>query len=353
MKLDQPLLKMCVCKLLTGLSFVLLALCVEVFEAERSTVAVDLSAPVGLCTTATYLKYVRALKCNQTYGQQLVNLYLGCGYNDMALMETSDCGMIDGEFCFDIADRALTYQAAVDSLCFDAYGKPNCGNSCREALWSFRENVGCCVNNLYNASDEPVSNDRTASNVLWTACDVTPIDGFCRSTLHYEEVHDAVVCVYDEVVYRKNLLGCSPDYGQAFADLFRKCGYTSHLRHAVNNCGVNVEDRYCFELISEGSALAAAVQEQCVETVDSECPLACQVALDDYRRQLGCCLNNLYNDEDNSFFSTTSPALWKTCKVKRPKFCKTTISMTGGGSSVTTSAVVFLHVLAVSIITVY
>lgn len=316
-----------------GTSFVLLALRVTVLDAGS---ALD---PTGLCTTATYLKYVRALKCNQTYGQQLVDLYLDCGYNEMALMESMDCGKMKGNFCFDIADSAQQYQAAVDSLCFDAYGRPSCGNSCQEALWDFRENVGCCINNLYNASDEPIRNYRTASNLLWTACEVTPINGFCKSTLHYEELYDTMVCVYDEVVYRKKRLDCSPKYGQTFVDLLRTCGYSSHLRHAVNICGVNRDDRYCFELINDGKSLAKKVQEHCVETAERECPLACKVALDSYRRQLGCCLNNLYNDEDNSFFSTTSPALWRTCKVKRPSFCKTTISMTGRSPVVTFSAV--------------
>ena len=302
----------------------LLALCLVFLDAVPS-------AATDLCTTSTYQRHLRALKCNQTYGQQLVDLYLNCGYNQMALMESMGCGTsLEGEFCFDVADRSQQYQVAVDSLCFDLYGKPSCSNSCQQALWNFREKVGCCINNLYNASDNPLSNDRTASNILWMACEVPPIDGFCNSTLRYEEVYDTMVCVYDEVIYRKSKLDCSPNYGQVFVDLFHSCGYSLQLRYAVNICGVNSENRYCFELINDGNSLAEEVNEHCVETTDIECPLACKVVLDSYRRQLGCCLNNLYNDEDNSFFGTTSPALWTTCSVTRPRFCKTTISMRNG-----------------------
>lgn len=311
--------------------FILLGFYVTRLDAEDSPQV--LSDHVGPCMTATYLKYVRALKCNQAYGQQLVDLYLNCGYNEMALMESIDCGVRKGEFCFDIAGRAQEYQAAVDSLCFNTYGKPSCSNSCQEALWNFRKNVGCCVNNLYNTSAEPIFNDRTASNLLWTLCGVTPIRGFCKSTLDYKEVYDSMVCVYDEVMHRKSLLDCSPSYGQAFVDLFRTCDYLPQMRHAVNICGINGEGRYCFDLIEDGDSLAEDVREHCVEAMNSECPLACQVALDTYRRRLGCCLNNLYNNKDSSYFSTTSPALWKTCGIKRPRsFCKTTLSMTGGSS---------------------
>ena len=86
----------------------------------------------------------------------------------------------------------------------------------------------------------------------------------------------------------------------------------------------------CDVYIRERSA-RSCVQEKCVEATETErgCPLSCQVALDDLKRQLGCCLNNLYGHEDSENFGTTSPALWKTCNVKKPK---TTISMTGGAA---------------------
>lgn len=312
------------------MSLFLLCLCAAVLDT-----ALARSDKLNVCTTAAYLKRLRALKCNHSYGQQLMDVYLHCGYNEMALMEYSNCGVRNGEFCFDVADKAQEYQLAVDSFCFDTYGKPTCHSICQAALWKYRDNVGCCINNLYNASEEPIYNDRTASNLLWTACDVTPLDGWCESTLDREKIHDTVVCVWDEVLYRKKVLDCSPGYGQAFVDLFRECGYVPQLQHAVNICGVNSDDRYCFELVNDGNTLAADVLGQCVQTTDNECAMSCQVALDNFRRELSCCMNNLYNDKDNAYFSTTSPALWKTCKIKRPSFCKTTISMTGGASELT------------------
>ena len=320
-------------KWLAGISLVLLSMYAFVLDAESTGLA---DSNTRLCTTATYLSRMRALKCNRSYGQQLVDVYLNCGYNQVALMEVNNCGLMNGEFCYAISETVHEYRVAVDSLCFDEFGKPSCSASCQEALWTFREKVGCCINNLYNASDEPIFNDRAASNLLWTGCGVTPVSGFCASTLAYRVVHETRVCVKEEVVYRKSLLECSPDYGQAFADLFRECGYSRLLRYSVNLCGVNEDERYCYEYVNDESAapVAADVQEKCVEATETErgCPLSCQVALDDLKRQLGCCLNNLYGHEDSENFGTTSPALWKTCNVKKPTFCKTTISMTGGTS---------------------
>lgn len=337
---------------LVRMCFILLGLCVvDLLDAEDSFYKPAVTSQ--LCTPATYLKHLRALKCNQVYGQQLVDMYLNCGYNQAALREVTNCGLRNGKYCFDVADHAHEYQRTVDSLCFNQYGKPSCSESCQEALWDYRENVGCCINNLYNASDEPIFNDRTASNILWTACGITPIDGFCESTLHYQVIHNTMVCVYDEVVYRNSLLDCSPRYGQAFANLLRECGYSSHLRYTVNICGVNAEDRYCFEYIDDGKSAAAEVQEHCVETVDTECSETCQSALDDFKRKLGCCLNNLYNNEDNTYFRTTSASLWKNCHVKQPGFCKTTISISGGTLVVTSStlSVVFIALTLAHIFT--
>ena len=315
---------------IAGISLMLLSMYAVVFDAEGA------DADPRLCTTAVYLSRLRALKCNGTVGQQLVDTYTSCGYNQVAQMEVNNCGVLNGEFCFEISERVHHYRVAVNSLCFDEYGKPSCSTGCQEALHTFRDKVGCCINNLYNASDEPIFNDRSASNLLWTGCDVEPLGGFCASTLAYRETHETKICVREEVEYRRSLMECSPDYGQAFADLFRGCGYSSLLRYFVNVCGVNADERYCFEFVNDGSGAPAAalVQDKCVEAMDRGCPLACQVVLDDFRRQLGCCVNNLYNQEENSYFGTTSPALWKTCAVQRPAFCKTTISMTGGTSEI-------------------
>ena len=331
---------------LAGISLMLLSMYALVFDAGGA------DSDPRVCTTAIYLSRLRALKCNGTYGQQLVDLYTSCGYNRVARMEVNNCGVLNGEFCYEISERVHQYRVAVNALCFDEYGKPTCSTGCQEALHIYRDKVDCCINNLYNASDEPIFNDRSASNLLWTGCGVEPPGGFCASTLTYEKRHATEICVREEVEYRRSLLECSPGYGQAFADLFRRCGYSSLLRFFVNVCGVNEEDRYCFEYVNDGSGAPAAaqVQEKCVEAMDRGCPLACQVALDDLRRQLGCCVNNLYNHEENSYFGTTSPALWKTCSVQRPGFCKTTISMTDGASQANT---VFLTAFTCILFAVY
>ena len=313
----------------------LLSVCAVALDAEKTGLSDETPR---LCTASVYLNKMRALKCNKSYGQQLVDTYTGCGYNQAAIMEVNNCGALNGEFCYEISERVHEYRVAVNSLCFDQYGKPSCSASCQQALWTFRQKVGCCINNLYNASEEPIYNDRSASNLLWTSCGVTPLSGYCVSTLGYTASHETAVCVKEEVDYRKSLLECTRDYGQAFADLFRECGYSRLLRHSVNLCGINGEqERYCFEYVNDGTAepAAAQVQDNCVQAMERGCPLACQVALDDLRRKLGCCLNNLFANEDSEYYGATSPALWKACGVKRPSLCKTTISMTGRAAAAT------------------
>ena len=321
-------------RLRMGLLMLQSAGCVGVFiiwslNLARSEISVA-SEPVDLCTITKYQRLLRALRCNQTNAQQLADMYLNCGYNKMARRELVDCGVMNGDFCLNLAEDAHRYRDAADAQCFDVYGKPSCSDDCRSALKDFRENVGCCINNLYNVSDSPIYNDRAASYILWGGCGVKPVDGLCKSTIDYVVIYDTPVCVSDEVNYRRSRLECHPGYGQSFADLFRLCGYTAQLRYAVNLCGVNDENRYCFELLEAGKEIADEVNKYCVQATESDCPLSCKIALDSYKRKLGCCLNNLYNNEENQYFRTTSPTLWTACQMDRPRFCKTTISLEAG-----------------------
>ena len=59
-----------------------------------------------------------------------------------------------------------------------------CPDGCAEALWTLRNNIGCCFNNYYNVTGSPFM--PFASNQLWAACQV-PTLGRCTEILNPNE----------------------------------------------------------------------------------------------------------------------------------------------------------------------
>lgn len=108
------------------------------------------------------------------YTTSLVN---GCGRNS------------DGEFCAnDILANPTTGSTLLQTVftnCFSFLTTPQtCPSNCRTSIEQFRDNSGCCVNNLYNTSISASSPTAAlpTSAALWSVCGVTS-PGFCPSTL--------------------------------------------------------------------------------------------------------------------------------------------------------------------------
>ena len=118
------------------------------------------------------------------------------------------------------------------------------------------------------------------------------------------------------------------------------------MRTAINNCGVNEQADFCFEVVDSSSQLARTVLDTCL-TVTAECTIRCRVALDTYNRRVGCCLNNLHNNKASNYFRSTSPVLWSACGIYSPGFCQSTL---GGGVATHTSILTVVVALLVIII---
>ena len=133
-----------------------------------------------------------------------------------------------------------------------------------------------------------------------------------------------MVCSQQELTYRTSRLSCNPDYITPFINILRNCSLDENAQSTINNCGVNRYERFCFEAQANASQFVNEVQDRCFTNAET-CPVACKVALDMYQVGADCCLNNLYNNPQSSFFRTTNPMLWSLCGVSNPGFCRNTI----------------------------
>ena len=275
------------------------------------------------CSNTELQRRNDALRCeNSSVGQQLLDVYAGCGRNDLALREEQKCGRNDtGGFCYELRfNNTLTQLASsVVSNCF-RFGSSICSSfSCNNSLQQLSDSTGCCANYL-------LTNARQGQQLRgdpWSTCGLQPPNN-CSSTLRFVQGPNQMVCSQRELTYHTNRLSCDPNYITPFIDILRNCSLEDAAQSRINNCGVNKYERFCFEAVTNASQFASEIQNECFTSAET-CPVSCKVALDMYRTGADCCLNNLYNNPQSSNYRTTNRILWSLCGVSNPGFCRNTI----------------------------
>ena len=264
-------------------------------------------------------------------GQQLLDVYAGCGRNDLALREEQRCGRNEtGGFCYELSsNNTLTRDAgSVVMNCFTS-GSSSCDLPCNNSLQLLRDSTGCCVN--YLITNAYVQSGQQPNLNLWSLCDLRPPNN-CSSTLRFARLPNEMVCSQRELTYRTNRLSCNPDYMTPFINILRNCSREEDAQRAINDCGVNRYERFCFEAQANASQFVREVEDECFTSAET-CPVACKVALDMYRTRADCCLNNLYNNPQSSNYRTTNRMLWSLCGVSNPGFCQNTIDSSSAYSN--------------------
>ena len=129
------------------------------------------------CTRTEVNARLATIPCSPAYLEPRLDLAIDCGFpsnEEPALAcEEDDDGVIC--FAYTVNSSVLAILAQVDLNCIE--GADTCTEACRTAVVSLRENVGCCVNNLFNTSLYQIY---VASYELWSLCEVETIE-FCGS----------------------------------------------------------------------------------------------------------------------------------------------------------------------------
>ena len=274
------------------------------------------------CSNTELQRRYDALRCsNSSVGQQLLDVYVGCGSNDLALRVEQKCGRNEaGGFCYELRfNNTLTQRASsVVSNCFRSRSA-FCDISCNNSLQQLRDSTGCCANYL-------LTNARQGQQLRgdpWSTCGLQPPNN-CSSTLRFMQGLNQMVCSQQELTYRTNRLSCDPNYVTPFIDILRNCSLEDTAQSVIKNCGVNKYERFCFEAVTNASQFVSEVQNECFTNAET-CPVSCKVALHMYRTSADCCLNNLYNNPQSSNYRTTNRILWDLCGISNPGFCRNTI----------------------------
>ena len=122
-------------------------------------------------------------------------------------------------------------------------------------------------------------------------------------------------------------IACSTGINQGFVDAELSCSRDIEIEQAqrdANACARNERGVYCssaLALFSLGGIRHNDIVGNCSQTevviTFNSCPLACRTLLEDFRRQLGCCIN-AYINGSSSYNNIVDYRLWNLCDVPLP-----------------------------------
>ena len=251
---------------------------------------------------------------------------------------------------------------------------PVCSDDCRAAVEQARDELGCCLNSVYNNT---YADDHLpfASYELWSKCgieDTAPDSCKARilniqdcikseeeARLQMDDFSEECKSAYKEIDFTtvETILtrGLDPSVFEvlckdeicfeAFMDILDMC-YTSNdglIDLFKGGCSFNSDtDEICYietyNSLQKPDSWQVKARAECFENLDFETnPLAnvdtnllpvcsddCRAAVEQARDELGCCLNSVYNNtyaDDHLPFA--SYELWSKCGIEdtAPEFC--------------------------------
>ena len=167
-----------------------------------------------------------------------------------------------------------------------------------------------------------VSSPRQLQNVI----------GSCSEKEYYEWYYEQypLNCRYlignqtfDE---QKYLIYCDKECGTPYLQFLRSCGSDVAADYYKNLCHENSNGIPCAYFFLAAAYLQPAyhVEENCklsFENTTSSCSFECFVSLYQFKIQIGCCVNNIYNHSTAIQSNFVAYSLWSKCGVATPGYC--------------------------------
>ena len=308
---------------------------------------------------------VAGVHCTSGLNQALVNIYAQCGRNDFASTTANLCVSNEmGELCAAKITAAINILTnAVRDCESDVSQATTCSSMCSTALQSLQNNLGCCVG-IFNFTAETSSLllavlsrfNPLFSSSLWARCNVDTVSE-CPNVPTFTPVVRDTPCTDIEVLRRVVSYQCTQANVQSYLNALGGNSNCQFLTTGlVNNCGQRSNGDFCEvdAIVNPSTDLFTSVLTTCSGFQATQlCPSTCPTAVEQFRNNSGCCVNNIYNTSTvpSSVALATSSSLWDACGVSSPGFCTSTLT-TGRASTVKgfDAIIVFLAASVVKLI---
>ena len=200
----------------------------------------------------------------------------------------------------------------------------NCSDECRDSLVALRNDLGCCINTIYNHSDSTYVFYRPVFTYsLWSNCGVEPaLAGGCPGGKDYTFSPERT-CSYSELETEVLSLFCNQTSLSDFKNAFgRESECESYYLYFMDLCSVDADNNFC--LANNIAEDIATYISPIVHTCDTDCTPTCESNLQKLVMERDCCVHALHNStlgevvQLNNYFDIN---LLDYCDVVNPGTC--------------------------------
>lgn len=97
------------------------------------------------------------------------------------ILHACEQNTVSGDFCLTGVLKNNGMEAAVD--CYSALAVGNCPESCKSALSQLKNDLGCCINSLFNVTTYGLDKLNVADYELWALCGIEEVQQCNNSPL--------------------------------------------------------------------------------------------------------------------------------------------------------------------------
>ena len=273
--------------------------------------------------------------CSASFAQDTAMLYKECE-RDFSFHE-SRCRVDEqGDYCGSFSDNLDIVKLASEAcLNQTTTTTMTCSNECRQRLQVLKEDMGCCINEVLNTTTiGPANHLRLFEYSLWKTCGIdSPPENCPPSTLaKVPKPKTTGNCRFQEFFLRRFQIECKDSTLKALADDYNAHGCQQVSADLPKACSITEKGVWCVEkfLTNLTSTLSLMNLAQFHCSGNGNCTAECRTALQGIRSNLGCCINNLFNnnyfrliDTEALFFSVLAKnEVWNRCGVTHRNSCK-------------------------------
>lgn len=275
-----------------------------------------------------------------------LDVAIACNFSGNAAVFAGECAKDDsnGLYCGATQHYVKDVISATDT-CSDIISDSsvNCSTECKNSLTALRNDLGCCINTIFNTSVSAHSSYMPLFTYsLWKSCGVeTVLAGGCPGGDSYTFTPQRT-CSYTELVIMVLEVSCTPAVISDLEDAVtsEEIDCKSYMQYVRELCSVDSNNDFCLagDITADMKDYITPITQNC----DTDCNSACKSDLENFAKDRGCCVRSLYNSTfaelriegillNNSF--DASP--YGQCGVDDPGTCGVFSTQSGSGRMLT------------------
>ena len=261
--------------------------------------------------------------CNSGLGQETANLALRCNMTFIATGTQDNCRPnSNGLYC----GQYITYideVSNIETTCATALTS-GCTAECSNLLMLFHNELGCCINPVFNSTSSGLFRPEAFNNSLWTTCGVAPITESCSSgPIRLEATDINPNCDFFNEFKE---LACTRELVEPIFEALEDAGdCQAYLGATMEGCWVNEEGERCSNLDRDPESSHSQLlrtQHMC-SLSNTTCTEECMQALQNFSDVGGCCANSFFNGSLTlPRYSFLSFEFWSNCGVDTLGTCE-------------------------------